>query len=107
MFEVGQRIYYLAYCEGGDDFQPIDEIFAESICVKRGTIKRIWKNGRIALDNGKVIFDIYCRKHAKECVASLINHVERLDMEANDICNHDFSYTDTTCNWCGILKSKV
>lgn len=107
MFEVGQKVYYLAYCEGEGDPQPVDEIYASSICVKRGSVKRIWKNGRLALDNGKVLFGCHCHPRPQNCVAELINHVERLDIEAKEDCEHDFSYTGTTCNWCGIHKSRV
>ncbi len=105
-FEVGQTVYFLAYSEGEDNPQPIDEIYANCICVKRGNIKRIWKNGRIALHTGKVLFESHCHPHPNDCVAELIHHVERLEVEASDICEHDFSNTGTTCNWCGEKKSK-
>lgn len=105
-FEVGQKVYFLAYSKEEDNLDVVDKIYANCICVKRGTIKRLWKNGKVALDSGKVIFDMHLHLHPYGCVAELINHAERLNIEAQEIYEHEFSNTGTTCNWCGERKSR-
>tara|TARA_R110000868_G_C10972576_1_gene770493 strand:- start:26579 stop:26905 length:327 start_codon:yes stop_codon:yes gene_type:complete len=104
--DVGQKIFYLAYTEG-EGSGEVDEIYAECICIKRGVIKRTWKNGRIALENGKVLFESHCRLTHNECVADLIKHVEMLDAITTEFCQHNFEVIGTTCNLCGERKPKV
>lgn len=112
-FEVGEKVFYLALsnldnCENNN----VDELDTLYICIKRGIIKRIWKNGRLALENGKVISECYCKRTHQEVVGELIQHVEMLDAVTKEFCDHDFSYSGrddyfNQCKLCGELKSKI
>lgn len=105
-FEVGQKIYYLSLNDGEEKFES-DVIFGQEICIRRSTINRLWKNGRLSLDNGKVIHSIYCDHNIDKCKEKIIQHIVNLDLYAEDPCNHDFEFTGVTCTWCGESKSKI
>lgn len=60
-------------------------IFPCQINVKSKIIKRIWKNGNIAFEDGRTTHDMYVFKTKKEAMSQLIKHIEILDSQEVDM----------------------